>query len=127
MYIFLRPTNKNYCPNGNQHYLPNVKIVFRQTFLNWNSSKKLFWKFFNFQGFVYYGFILKGKTVNKKKHIDIFHHLKYTISYNYPEKWTVITYDNAPSHCLMLVKQYLTHHSVMDLEHPPYPWYSPNF
>ncbi|GBO18478.1 hypothetical protein AVEN_231257-1 [Araneus ventricosus] len=80
--------------------------------------------FFDDDSVIHYEFIPEGQTVNKELYLEILKRLRDAIRRKRPEKWATndwfLLHDNAPPHRALIVKKYLTRHSVTNLEHPPY-------
>ncbi|GBM48584.1 hypothetical protein AVEN_99017-1 [Araneus ventricosus] len=80
--------------------------------------------FFDYDSVIHYEFISEGQTVNKELYLEILKRLRDASRRKRPEKlatndWFLL-HDIAPSHSALIMKKYLTRHSVTTLEHPPY-------
>jgi hypothetical protein len=80
--------------------------------------------FFNSEGVVHYEFLPQGRTVNKEFYLEVLQRLREAVRKKRPDVWRenrwMLQHDNAPSHSLFLVRDFLAKHATTVLPQPPY-------
>ena len=80
--------------------------------------------FFDSEGVVHYEFLPQGQTVNKEYYLEVMQYLHEAVRKKRPDVWRenrwMLQHDNAPSHSLFLVRDFLTKHATTVLPQPPY-------
>jgi len=79
--------------------------------------------FFDIDGVVHHEFILPGQTVNGHFYVQVLQRLCNTVWRKWHDKWQgewLLHHDNAPSHTLLVVQQFLAEKSIPVITQPPY-------
>ncbi|KAM0734110.1 Mariner Mos1 transposase [Formica fusca] len=80
--------------------------------------------FYNSKGLVLHEFLPSGQTVTGAFYLEVLRRLVARIrrvrpEYKDPESWCLL-HDNAPSHNVIIVRQFLAKNQICVLDHPPY-------
>jgi histone-lysine N-methyltransferase SETMAR len=80
--------------------------------------------FFDIRGMLHLEFAPKGWTVNAEFYCNVLHRLREHIEGKRPELWRAGNWmlhdDNVPSHRALVMREFLTHNSIITLAHLPY-------
>jgi len=80
--------------------------------------------FFDSEGVVHYEFLPQGRTVNKEYYLEVMQRLHEAVRKKRPVTWQenrwMLQHDNAPSHSLFLVRDFLAKRATTVIPQPPY-------
>jgi len=80
--------------------------------------------FFDSEDIVHHEYAPDGQTINKEFYVEFLRRLRESVRRKRPEKWRdtnwILHHDNAPTHTLHLVHQFLAKHDTVQLQQPPY-------
>ena len=81
-------------------------------------------RFFYFEGVVHYELLPQGRTVSKEYYLEVMQRLHEAVRKKRPVTWQenrwMLQHDNAPSHSLFLVRDFLAKRATTVLPQPPY-------
>jgi hypothetical protein len=72
---------------------------------------------------VHFEFLERGRTVNQHCYLEILARLREAVRQRRPELWPdawILHHDNALSHDVLAVWEFLAKKSIMKSDHPPY-------
>jgi hypothetical protein len=80
--------------------------------------------FFDIRGIVHHEFVPEGQNVNAEFYSNVLCRLRVDIPRKWPELWCpgnlLLHDDNAPSHRILVTREFLAHKGIITLPHPPY-------
>ena len=80
--------------------------------------------FFDSEDVVHYEFLPQGRTVNKEYYLEVMQRLREAVRKKRTHAWRenrwMLQHDNALSHSLFLVRDFLAKHTTTVLPQPPY-------
>jgi len=79
--------------------------------------------FFDINGVVHHEFIPPGQTVNGHFYMQVLQRLRNAVRRKRHDKWQgewFLHHDNAPSHTLLVVQQFLAEESIPVINQPPF-------
>jgi hypothetical protein len=72
--------------------------------------------FFDSEGVVHYEFLPQARTVNKEYYLEVMQRLREAVRKKRPDAWQenrwMLQHDNAPSHSLFLIRDFLAKHAT---------------
>jgi hypothetical protein len=80
--------------------------------------------FFFIRGVVHHEFVPQGPTVNATFYVEVLKRLHEHARRVQPELWTeknwILHHDNAPSHSVLIVREFFTKNDMITMDHPSY-------